>query len=476
MVGLQEKNITATIDWTVVIVYLVLVLMGWLNIYAAVYNEEHSSIFDFGMKYGNQMILICAAFVIAGSILLIDLKFFTFFSFIIYGFSILLLILVLVVGKEVNGNKAWLMIGKFTLQPAEFAKVGASFALAKYMSSYNIKVTDLKPLSAIFLILGAPMLLILLQPDVGSLLVFLAFSIVLFREGLPGGYLLFGFVIGVLFFMALLVSKIVLISSIIGIGYLVFVLYTKKYKETAIGLGVFALLSLILWGIGVLMGKAVAIYYIIAVAFFVAGLGFLVVSFFRRIRYMAAFVLFMMGSIFFVFSVDYVFNNVLQDHQRSRMNILLGIESDPLGMGYNVNQSLIAIGSGGFLGKGYLQGTQTKYNFVPEQSTDFIFCTVGEEWGFVGTFVVLGLFLFLLVKLVNIAERQRSVFSRVFAYSVASIIFFHIFVNVGMAIGLLPVIGIPLPFFSYGGSSLWAFTILLFTVVRLDASRLELLK
>jgi rod shape determining protein RodA len=243
-----------------------------------------------------------------------------------------------------------------------------------------------------------------------------------------------------------------------------------------LGFLIFAGLGSLLWGLSVLMHKKIDYYYIIAISFVLAGLIFLIITFFRRIRFVTAFVLFLSGAMLFSFSVDYVFHHVLGKHQQQRMNILLGLESDPLGKGYNINQSMIAIGSGGFLGKGFLQGTQTKYNFVPEQSTDFIFCTVGEEWGFLGSLVVLGLFLFLLLRIVVMAERQRSVFSRVYAYGVASILFFHIAINVGMAIGVLPVIGIPLPFFSSGGSSLWAFTILLFLLIRFDASRTELLK
>jgi rod shape determining protein RodA len=320
-----------------------------------------------------------------------------------------------------------------------------------------------------------PMMLILLEPDVGSLLVYFAFSIVLFREGLPGAILLLGFVCVLLLFAALLYSKEILAAIIIGIAFVAFAIYTRKYKETLIGLLMFIACMLMFTGIFKLMHKPLDYYRLLASSFLVSGLAFIIFSFFKRIKNVTLFVLFFTCSIFFTYCVDYVFHHVLEQHQQQRMNILLGLEKDPLGGGYNVNQSMIAIGSGGFLGKGYLQGTQTKYNFVPEQSTDFIFCTVGEEWGFIGSLVVIGLFLFLLVRIVNMAERQRSTFSRVYAYCVASIIFFHFTINVGMAIGLLPVIGIPLPFFSYGGSSLWSFTILLFILVRLDASRLELL-
>jgi rod shape determining protein RodA len=473
----RRDNILANIDWTVVVIYVILVLMGWINIYAAVYNEQHSSILDFSQRYGLQLIWIVFAFILAVIIFTIDLKFYPFFAYIIYGFTVLLLILVLIFGREINGARAWLKFGLFTIQPGEFAKLGTALAIAKYLSAYNIKVTSLRALFSIGVIMFIPMVLILLQPDVGSLLVYLAFSIVLFREGLPGVVLLFGFVIGLLFFTSLLVpQKIYIIGAIIGIGFLAYAIYTKKYKQTGLGLIGFGGLSLILWIILYLTHKTINYSIMISMSFIISGLVFLVISFFRKIRYLSAFVLFMIGSILFTYSVDYVFKKVLEPHQRVRMEILLGLKSDPLGKGYNVNQSMIAIGSGGFLGKGFLQGTQTKYNFVPEQSTDFIFCTVGEEWGFIGTFTVVGLFLFLLLRIVIIAERQRSVFSRVYGYSVASILFFHLSINVGMTIGLLPVIGIPLPFFSAGGSSLWSFTILLFILLRLDVSRLELLK
>lgn len=473
----QRDKIVSNIDWVTIVIYVILVFMGWLNIYAAVYNEQHSSIFDFSQRYGLQLIWIFLAFLLALFIFMVDLKFYPFFAYIIYGFTVFLLVLVLIFGREVNGARAWLKFGVFTLQPGEFAKLGTALAIAKYLSAYNIKVTSLRSLFTIGLIMFFPMVLILLQPDAGSLLVFLSFSIVLFREGLPGSILLFGFVTGALFIMSLLVKdKIYIIASIISIGFLTFPFYTKKYKETGIGLLSFGGLGLILWAVMFFTHKKIDYTLIISAAFILSGLGFLVISFFRKIRFLSTFVLFMMGSILFTYSVDYVFNHVLEPHQRERMDILLGLKTDPLGKGYNVNQSMIAIGSGGFAGKGFLQGTQTKFNFVPEQSTDFIFCTIGEEWGFVGTFVVIALFLFLLLRIVMMAERQRSVFSRVYAYSVASILFFHIAINVGMTIGLLPVIGIPLPFFSAGGSSLWSFTILLFILIRLDASRLELLK
>jgi rod shape determining protein RodA len=472
----RRTSFVRNIDWLTVFVYFLLVIMGWLNIYAAVYNDQHKNIFELSQRYGSQMIFIVTAFIIAFVIFMIDLKFYTFFAYPIYALSLFLLVLVLVMGREINGARAWLFIGKFSIQPAEFSKFATALAIAKYMSAYNMKVTNIKSLFAIGLLLFLPMFLIILQPDAGSLLVFFAFSIMLFREGLPGEVLMFGFVLAVLFLASLVILKVYIIAAIILVGYLAFLVYTRKFKETLLGFCLTSALFFLFWGIVKIAHKQVDLYYLIAASFILSGLVFLVITFFRKIRYVAAFVLFLFGAIFFAYSVEYMYHHLLHEHQRDRMDILLGLKQDPLGMGYNVNQSMIAIGSGGFTGKGFLQGTQTKYNFVPEQSTDFIFCTVGEEWGFIGTSVVVGLFMFLLLRVILISERQRSTFSRVYGYSVASILFFHFAINVGMTIGILPVIGIPLPFFSYGGSSLWSFTILLFILIRLDASRMELLK
>ncbi len=473
---IRRDKIVNNIDWTVVFIYLILVFMGWINIYAAVYNEEHKSILDFSQRYGSQLLWIIAAFFIILIIFMVDLKFYPFFAYFIYAISLFMLLLVLVFGREINGARAWLYIGKVSLQPSEFAKVATALAIAKYLSAYNMKVTNIRSLFSIIGLIALPVMLIALQPDAGSILVFLSFSIMLFREGLPGGFLLFGVVIALLLVLSLLMTKIYLVAGIVILGYLAFAIYTKQYRTTVLGFLIFAACCTLLWGTFILIHKKVEYFYTIAFAFGISGLIFLITTFFRRIKFVAAFTLFLLGAMLFSFSVDYVFHHGLSRHQQQRMNILLGLESDPLGRGYNINQSKIAIGSGGLVGKGFLQGTQTKFNFVPEQSTDFIFCTVGEEWGFLGTTTVLGLFLFLLIKIVIIAERQRSVFSRVYAYCVASILFFHVAINVGMAIDVLPVIGIPLPFFSAGGSSLWSFTTLLFILVRLDASRLELLK
>jgi rod shape determining protein RodA len=417
----EDKGIFYNIDWKLVLIYVALVLIGWINIYAAIYNEEHRSIFDFSQRYGKQMVWIVCSVFLAIFLLMVDHKVFPAFSFTFYGISLFLLITVLLIGKTVSGSKSWIDLGGFDLQPSEFAKIAVNLALARYLSSLNIRMEDLRTKIMAGVIIGIPALLILLQDDTGSMLVFSAFIFVLYREGLSGNVLIIIALVIVLFVLTLMINKFVIIG-ILAAGFLFwFFLIRKNRKDILSLMGLFLLVS---------------------------------------------------G---FIFGVDYVFNNVLALHQQDRINVLIGNEVDLKGIGYNVNQSKIAIGSGGFIGKGFLHGTQTKFNFVPEQSTDFIFCTVGEEWGFLGSVVVVGLYLMLFYRLITAAERQRSTFARIYGYGVASILFIHFMVNIGMTLGLAPVIGIPLPFLSYGGSSLFAFTILLFIFIKLDANRLQLL-
>lgn len=415
----DEKSILNNIDWVIVLLYLLLVFAGWINIYAAVYNDEHKSIVDISQSYGKQLIWIGSSIIIALIILMIDAKFISAFSYVIYVFHILLLIAVLVVGKEIAGSKSWFQIGSFALQPAEFAKYATNLAVAKYLSTLNINIKSPKSLIRVIFLLGIPSVLILLQNDTGSALVYVAFIFVLFRQGMSGNILFIGLIAVILFILTLLVNKFIVIGIIAAITLISVFFLRKNRRDILTMIGLFVLISA------------------------------------------------------YVYSVDYAFDNFLEPHHQKRINVLIGKETDLRGAGYNVNQSKIAIGSGGLTGKGFLQGTQTKFKFVPEQSTDFIFCTVGEEWGFLGSFVVIGLFMTLFIRIIIIAERQRSVFSRIYGYGLASILFFHFLINIGMTIGLSPVIGIPLPFFSYGGSSLWAFTILLFIFVKQDASRLE---
>ena len=422
MANRNTDAVLQNIDWILVSLYLILVIMGWFNIYAAVYNEEYKSIFDTSQSYGMQLVWIGTSLMIAFVILVIDGEFFPKFAWVLYAAFILLLIVVIFAGKEVKGSKSWIELGAFRIQPAEFAKFATNLALAKYLSNINIKFEKLNTKLIAAAIFAVPALIIIAQNETGSALVYGSFILVLYREGLSGNILIMGVAMVILFIAALLMDEMVLVTimGIIAAGSFFFVRF--KMRNLLIVSGI------------------------------------------------------LLASVAFVHSVDYTFTNILEPHQKKRINVLLGKEVDPKGAGYNVNQSMIAIGSGGVLGKGYLNGTQTKYNYVPEQSTDFIFCTVGEEWGFLGSVTVMGLFIFLLLRLIYLAERQRSTFSRIYGYGLASIIFIHLAINIGMTIGLAPVVGIPLPFFSYGGSSLWSFTVLTFIFVRLDAYRFEILR
>ena len=405
-----------------VTIYLVMVFLGWINIYAAVYNEEHKSILDASQNYGKQLIWIGSSLLIAVFILLLDGKVFTISAYPVYGLVILTLILVLVFGKEVSGSKSWFEVGSFRIQPAEFGKFATALVVAKFLGTMNIKFEDMRTKLITAAFIAAPALLILLQNDTGSALVYGAFLFVLYREGLSGNFLMAGVAVVVVFIITLLFDPRTMMWIVGVLAFLIYIAGKRTWKNALLMAGT-------------------------AVVF--SGMSY---------------------------SVGYVVDNVLEKHQKTRINVMLGKEDDPKGVGYNVNQSKIAIGSGGFSGKGFLNGTQTKYKFVPEQSTDFIFCTVGEEWGFMGSAVVIILFMVLLVRIIFVAERQKSPFSRIYGYGVAAVLFFHFAVNIAMTIGLAPVIGIPLPFFSYGGSSLWAFTLLLFVFIKLDAYRMQLLR
>ncbi len=467
----RKSKIVDNLDWTTIFIYILLVFMGWMNIYAAVYSEEHNSILDFSQRYGKQMVWIVFAFVIAIVIMLSNSRLYVVFAYFIFGLVLALLLSTLVFGKVVNASKSWIQIGSFGLQPAEFAKFATALALAKLMGIYGFKLNTFISYIKVGLIIALPAGIILLQNDTGSALVFGSFIFILYREGLPGWILAFLIFLVALFILTLIFSSISIMVFLYAITIFVFVLQTRKYKDASritvalIGIGLLMYLVSELFDIPV--DRSYFFIFPVVAGVLIAGIyGF--VSRFRPAYLWAAF----LGvSVLYSLSADYVFQNVLDVHHQKRINDLLGVESDPLGWGYNVNQSKIAIGSGGIVGKGFLGGTQTKYNFVPEQSTDFIFCTVGEEWGFLGSTVVLGLFLYLLLRLIRIAERQREGFARIYGYGVVSILFFHIVVNVGMTVGIFPVIGIPLPFFSYGGSSLWAFTILLFILLKFDSDR-----
>ena len=416
----QEK---LKIDWWTVALWGFLVVFGWLNIYAATYNGEHAGVFDMSTFHGKQLLWIVGAALIAVVVMFTEPRVFSNTAYIIYGVVLALLVVTLFIAVTSHGGKSWIDLGFFRLQPSEFAKFATALALAKYMSAIDVKWSDMHTKVVSAFIVLVPMALVFLQHDTGSALVFLAFVLPLFREGLSGAVLVIGLAAIALFVLALLVNKYILIGVLVllAAGYL-FVWLNKRSSRD--------------WW------RTLAVLVCCAA---------------------------------FVFSVDFVFNHVLEAHQSERINVLLGKSEDLQGAGYNVHQSKIAIGSGGFFGKGFLKGTVTKADFVPEQHTDFIFCTVGEEWGWFGSSLLVAAYVWLLVRLVNMAERQRSRFARFYGYSVASILFIHLFVNVGMVLGLVPVIGIPLPFFSYGGSSLIAFTILLFIFIRQDASKNQLL-
>ena len=481
----MSKNVSIkyAIDWTTVFYFVVLVFMGWISIYGASYDFDQASIFDFDQRAGKQFIWILTAFGIGGILLLVDAKMYSIFSYFIYVAAILLLFVTIFVAKDVKGSRSWLEIGPIIFQPAELAKMATALALSKYMSSYNYKLKDWKDLIPIGAILFLPFSLIILQNETGSALVFVAFLLMFYREGMNGIVLLLGTYAVILFIVVIRFSIVPIqidrgsLGIVLAMGIILFTqfvyafFYVENRKEA-----IFLLLGTIAIG-GI--SYVVNIYfkfnynYVAVFTAFASCIYWFIVELIFRFRKYWFLILFSLGSILFSYSADYLFENVLQPHQTKRIKELLNMENDLHGAGYNVNQSKIAIGSGGLWGKGFLNGTQTKLKYVPEQDTDFIFCTVGEEHGFWGSTLVLVVYWLLLMRLLKIAERQRDQFSRVYGYCVASILFFHLAINVGMVLGIMPVIGIPLPFFSYGGSSLWGFTILLFILLRLDAARLE---
>ena len=448
--------------------------MGWFNIYAAVFNEERSGMLDMSQLYGKQFIWIIAALVLAVFVVIIDSRFYLFFSWFIYGSTMFLLVLLLIFGKEINGAKSWFGFVGGTLQPSEFAKIGTALALAAYLNSKRHDLTKLEIVPALLIIL-LPVILIILQPDWGSALIFFSFFLVFFREGLSPYIFISGLLVVILFFLTLLLNNLYLTIGLTAAAFLIAWIITRKQIIILIGAGIFILITSVVYILDYYLFNSVNIEMVIFISLLFSGAAYAYYVYIRKATAILIIYLFLIGSILYVNSVDFTFNNILKPHQKERVSLLLGFKTDVRGTGYNVNQSIISIGSGGFTGKGFLQGTQTKYKYVPAQSTDFIFCTVGEEWGFLGSFVVIGLYTYFLLRLIFLAERQRSAFSRIYGYGVVSVLFVHFFINIGMAIGILPVIGIPLPFFSYGGSSLWAFTILLFIFLRLDASRTEYL-
>jgi rod shape determining protein RodA len=462
--------------------YLILALAGCLSIYGASYDFDNAGFFNFNQRSGMQLIWLGTSLFLGICILLIDANNFFSWSIVIYGAIIGLLMLTVVMGTDVKGSHSWLVLGPIRLQPAEFAKFAVALLLARYMSAYSFNMKSVKGYLGVAGIILLPVGLIFLQNETGSALVFFSLMLMLYREGMPG-IILFMVVCLVTFFVVGLKygSMLMLGGTLVGpfavllliLVILMGMVLTYRRDVTTAKFLFFSNVPLLLAGI------LLNAFHWFVFNLCYLQLGLLVFSFLylglQSLRYHTSeYVLigvFALFSASFLYSTDYAFNEVLEPHQQIRIQVLLGMEDDPSGAGYNVNQSKIAIGSGGLFGKGFLNGTQTKLKYVPEQDTDFIFCTVGEEEGFLGSVLLLGLYVVLLLRLIAMAERQRSPFSRIYGYCVVSILFFHVFINVGMVLGLLPVIGIPLPFISYGGSSLWAFTILLFIFLRMDADR-----
>ncbi|MFY8036106.1 MAG: rod shape-determining protein RodA [Cyclobacteriaceae bacterium] len=420
----RDDDISGSLDWVTIFLFMGLVALGWLNIYAAIYDETaNQTIWDINLSSGKQLWFIVASTVIVLAIIIIDMRFYETFAYVFYGLILIILFMVPLIGKEVGGNKAWIGIGPFGVQPSEFAKFITALAVAKFIGSVGFRMDNLRNQAILFALIGVPIILIQLQKDTGTALVFTSFVLVFYREGMSPFILIVGICAATLFILTLLIpNQLYLHGAILVTLFLLIYFGKKKFKRIAV-LTIGALLI-----IGVIE------------------------------------------------SVDYVVNDVLKPHQQNRVKVLINPDIDPLGVGWNVTQSKIAIGSGGFFGKGFLKGTQTKFDFVPKQSTDFIFCTIGEEFGWIGSLIVVSLFVALMLRVIYLAERQKSRFARSYGYSVACILFFHFVINIGMTIGLFPVIGIPLPFFSYGGSSLWGFTILLFILLKLDAHRGEVLQ
>jgi rod shape determining protein RodA len=420
----RDDDISVKLDWTTILLFMALVTLGWLNIFAAIYDETaNQTIWDLSLSSGRQLLFIAAAAVIVVMIIIIDMRFYETFAYLFYGLILVLLFLVPLIGKEVGGNKAWIGIGSFGVQPSEFAKFITALAVAKYIGSVGFRMDNLRNQAILFALIGVPIILIQLQKDTGTALVFTSFVLVFYREGMSPFLLIVGVCAATIFVLTLLVPNPLYLHAAIALLLILLISFgKKKFKRIAI---------------------------LVIGALLISGV---------------------------IVSVDYVVNNVLKPHQQNRVKVLVNPDIDPLGVGWNVTQSKIAIGSGGFIGKGFLKGTQTKFDFVPKQSTDFIFCTIGEEFGWIGSLIVIGLFVALLLRVIFLSERQKSRFARAYGYSVACILFFHFAINIGMTVGLFPVIGIPLPFFSYGGSSLWGFTILLFVLLKLDAHRSQVLQ
>ena len=478
----KQKGVLRSLDWWTIIIYLALISFGWVSVCGASYSYGDTDIFSLDTRSGMQIIWIGTSIILGFVILMLDDRFYDMFALIIFGVMLVLLFATIFNPHSIKGSRSWLVLGPLRLQPAEFAKFATALALAKVMSIYGYNILKVKHFAAALGIIVVPMLFIILQRETGSALVYLSFFLMFYREGMPGSILFTGIAMVIYFVVGIRFADTLFLYSSTSVGKFTVLLliqlfsgglvlsYCRNHREAFRILAVTLSITLA----AILFSAFVIPFDVtyVELAMCVILIAYLVwQSLVTRIRNYLWIALFALGSVIFFNLADYVLNNVMEPHQRVRINVLLGLEEDLKGAGYNVHQSEIARGSGGLEGKGFLNGTQTKLKFVPEQDTDFIFCTVGEEEGFVGSATVLMLFLALILRLIHLAERQPYRFGRVYGYCVLSIFLFHVFINVGMVLGLTPVIGIPLPFFSYGGSSLWGFTLLLFIFLRIDAGR-----
>ena len=478
----KHPSILRSLDWWTIGLYLGLLAFGWISVCGASYTYGDTDIFSFSTRSGMQILWIGTSICLGFVLLMMDDRFYDTFAYVIYAALLLLLFLTIFNPHEIKGSRSWLVLGPLRLQPAEFAKFATALAVAKFMSTYGFNIHRWKHFAAAVAIVVLPMLFIVAQKETGSALVYLSFFLMFYREGMPGSVLFTGVAMVIYFVVGIRFEEVMLLDTPTSIGKFVVLLlvqvfsgvmvhvYCGNRKQTRLILGA----CLGVTAVFLLFSIYVIPFDIVWIQLILSGLlmGYLGYQWLRsRLSSYLYILLFTLGSIAFFYSADYVLNHVMEPHQRVRINVLLGLDEDLAGAGYNVHQSEIAIGSGGLRGKGFLNGTQTKLKFVPEQDTDFIFCTVGEEEGFLGSAGVLILFLLLILRLIHLAERQPFKFGRIYGYCVLSIFLFHVFINVGMVLGLTPVIGIPLPFFSYGGSSLWGFTLLLFIFLRIDAGR-----
>ncbi len=478
----KQPGVIRSLDWWTIGIYFALLIFGWISVCGASYTYGETDIFSLSTRSGMQIIWIGTSLVLGFVILMMDDRYFDTFAYVVYGLLLLLLFATIFNPHEIKGSRSWLVLGPLRLQPAEFAKFATGLAVAKLMSTFGFNIHKMKHFAAALGVVLLPMLFIVGQRETGSALVYLSFFLMFYREGMPGSVLFTGVAMVVYFVVGIKYESVFLWDTPTSVGKFVVLFLVQLFtsgmvyvycydREKALRMGLFCLGSTLLV---LLFSEFVIPFDIVWVQLLICAalIGYVVFQgLSTRINNYMLVALFSIGSIVFFYSADYVLNDVMEPHQRVRINVLLGLDEDLAGAGYNVHQSEIAIGSGGLRGKGFLNGTQTKLKFVPEQDTDFIFCTVGEEEGFVGSAGVLLLFLALILRLIHLAERQPFKFGRVYGYCVLSIFLFHMFINVGMVLGLTPVIGIPLPFFSYGGSSLWGFTILLFIFMRIDAGR-----